>query len=81
MTLHRLDEVRGSHEVATISRLLQITGLFCRISYLLQGSFANETYNLKEPTSRSHPIVLLTGHVQKNEPNKRDYILQKRPVI
>ena len=23
---------------------------------LLQGSFANETYNFKEPTNRSHPI-------------------------
>jgi len=42
--------------VATISRLLKITGLFCRISSLLQGSFAKETYNFKEHTSRSHPI-------------------------
>ena len=31
-------------------------GLFCRILSLLQGSFAKETYNLKEPTSRSHSI-------------------------
>ena len=30
--------------------------LFCRISSLLQGSFANETYNFKEPTTRSYPI-------------------------
>jgi len=29
--------------VATISRLLEIIGLFCRISSLLQGSFAKET--------------------------------------
>jgi len=42
--------------VATISRLLKIIGLFCRISSLLYGSFAKETYNFKEPTSRSHPI-------------------------
>ena len=42
--------------VATISRLLKIIGLFCRISALLQGSFAKETYNFKEPTNRSHPI-------------------------
>jgi len=41
--------------MATISRLLKITGLFCRISPLLQGSFAEETYNFKEPTNRSHP--------------------------
>jgi len=43
--------------VATISRLLKIIGLFCRISSLLQGSFTKETYNFKEPTNRSHPIV------------------------
>jgi len=43
--------------VATIGRLFKITGLFCRILSLLQGSFANETYNSKEPTNRSHPIV------------------------
>jgi len=42
--------------VATISRLLKIKGLFCRIPSLLQGSFAKETYNFKEPTNRSHPI-------------------------
>jgi len=35
------------HGVATISRLLKITGLFCRISSLLEGSFAKETYNFK----------------------------------
>jgi len=51
--------------VATISRLLKIIGLFCRIYYrsllqnILQGSFAKETYKFKEPTNRSHhlPIV------------------------
>jgi len=42
--------------VATISRLLEIIGLFCRISSLLHGSFAKETYHFKEPTNRSHPI-------------------------
>ena len=30
--------------------------LFCRIQSLLQGSFAKETYNFKEPTNHSHPI-------------------------
>jgi len=43
--------------VATMSRLLKITGLFCRISYVLQGSFVKETYDFKEPTNRSHPIL------------------------
>jgi len=40
-----------------ISRLLQIIRLFCRVQSLLLGSFAKETYNLKEPTNRSHPIA------------------------
>ena len=46
--------------VATSSRLLKITGLFCRVSSLLQGSFAKETYNFKEPTHRCHPIARLS---------------------
>jgi len=37
---------------ASISRLLKIIGLFCRISSLLWVSFAEETYNFKEPTNR-----------------------------
>jgi len=41
--------------LATIRRLLKITGLFGTISSLLQGSFAKETYDLKETTNRSHP--------------------------
>jgi len=45
--------------VATISRLLKIIGLFGRISFLLYGSFAKETYHLKEPTNRSHPILVI----------------------
>jgi len=45
-----------TYGVATISRLLKIIGLFCRISSLLQDSFAKETYQFEEPTDRSHPI-------------------------
>ena len=48
---------RTWYGVATISRLIKIIGLFCRISSLLQGSFAKETYNFKEPTNRSHPPI------------------------
>ena len=48
--------------VATISRLLKIIGLFCRISSLLQVSSAKETYNFKEPISRSHPIVTCSSN-------------------
>ena len=47
-----------SYGVATSSRLLKIIGLFCRISSLLMGSFAEEIYNFKEPTNRSHPISI-----------------------
>ena len=43
--------------VATISRLLKIIGLFCKISSLLKGSFAKETCHFKEPTNRGHPIA------------------------
>jgi len=42
--------------LATISRLLKIIGLFHKTSSLLQGSFAKETSNVKEPTTCSHPI-------------------------
>ena len=48
--------LENSYGVATISRLLKIIGLFCRISSLLQGSFAKKTLTFEEPTNRSHPI-------------------------
>ena len=48
----------SGHGVATISRLLKIEGLFCRMSSLLYVYFTKETYNCKEPTNRSHPIRL-----------------------
>jgi len=37
----------GRYGVATISRLLEIIGLFGRLSFLLLGSFAKETYTFK----------------------------------
>jgi len=50
--------------VATISRLLKIIGLFCRISSVLKSSCVKETYNFKEstnvpsrPLSRAHVSV------------------------
>jgi len=54
-----------SHGVPAISRLLKITGLFCRISSLLWVSFAKKTFSFKEPTNRSHPIslILLLDHI------------------
>jgi len=45
--------------VATISRLLKMIGLFCRIWSLLYGSFEKETYIFKDATNRSHPILIM----------------------
>jgi len=38
------------------SRLLKIICLFCKRALQKRRYSANETYNFKEPTSRSHPI-------------------------
>jgi len=43
--------------VATISRLLKVIRLFCRISSVVQGAFAKENYFLKEPANHSQPVV------------------------
>ena len=67
----------NGYAVATISRLLKIIGLVCRMSSILQGSFAKEACNFTEPTNRSHPIMLLhvacSGHEEMNL--CRDYYL------
>ena len=39
-----------------MSRLLPIICLFRRIQSLLEGSFAKDTCNFKEPTNHSHPM-------------------------
>ena len=49
-----------------MSRLLKIVRLFGRISSLLQVSFAKETYNFKELTNRSHPIIIVYSSVYKS---------------
>jgi len=59
--------------VATISRLLKIIGLFCRISSLLQGSFARETHNFEASTHRSHPIRR-TPHPKSSTPSLSQFI-------
>ena len=53
-------DLQTSYGVASIHRLLKIVGLFCRISALLQGSFAKQTYDFKAPTHRSHPISIMS---------------------
>jgi len=73
---------------ATVSRLLKMIGLFCRISSLLWGSLAKETYHFKEPTNRSHPICA-TGlmHIQlqvscrKSNDRALNHFAQKSPII
>jgi len=45
--------------VATISRLIKITGLFCKRALQKRLYSAKETYNFQEPTNRSHPIQVL----------------------
>jgi len=45
------------HGVATISRLFEMIGLFCKRALLLRRYSARETYDFKEPTNRSHPMI------------------------
>ena len=44
--------------MATMSRILKITGLFCKRALEKRRYSAKETYNFKEPTNRSHPICV-----------------------
>ena len=46
-----------SYGVATISRLREIIGLFYKRALYKRRYFAKETYNLKEPSNRSHPMA------------------------
>jgi len=48
--------------VATTSRLLTIIGLFCKRALWKRLYSVKETYNFKEPTNRSHPIVVTALH-------------------
>jgi len=43
---------------ATISRLLQIVGLFCKRALQKRRYSAKETYDFKELSNRSHPICV-----------------------
>jgi len=56
-----VDSLDYCYRVATISRLLQMIGLFCKSALYKRLHSAKESYNPKEPTNRSHPIVLLSG--------------------
>jgi len=52
----RLHAEESRYGEATVSRLLEIIGLFCKRALLQRRYSAKETYNFKEPTNRSHPI-------------------------
>jgi len=43
--------------VALVSRIDEIIGLFCKRTLQKRQYSAEETYNLIDPTDRSHPIV------------------------
>jgi len=47
----------SGYGVATISKLLKIIGLVRRISSLLKGSFAKETYNLRSLQIEATPYL------------------------
>jgi len=47
-----------TYRVATISRLHKIIGLFCKRALEKRLYSAKETYDLIEPSNRSHPICL-----------------------
>ena len=49
---------KNTYGVATISRLLRITGPFCKRTLEKRLYSVKETYNFKEPTIRSHPICI-----------------------
>jgi len=59
-----------SYGVATIMRLLKIIGLFCKRARWKRRYSAKETYNFKEPTTRSHPIH---GFVNSSTDVSKDY--------
>jgi len=46
-----------TYGVATISRMLQIIGLFCKRALQKRPVFCKETFIFKHPTHRSHPIT------------------------
>jgi len=49
--------------VALVSRIDKIIGLFCKRALQKSQYSAKETYNLIDPTIRSHPIAVLKAYV------------------
>ena len=53
---HPVDDKEEGYGEAKLRRLLKIIGLFCKRVLSSRRYSAKETYNLKEPTNRNHPI-------------------------
>jgi len=60
----RLPMHSGLYGVATISRLLKTIGLFWKRAPSKRLYSAKETYDFKEPTDRSHLILVVTQSVR-----------------
>ena len=82
----------GCYGVATISRLLKITSLFCKRALLKRLYSAKEPYDFKEPTNRSNPIRdrgcrASESRLLKLQVSFAEYrlfyraLLEKRPII
>jgi len=48
------------HGVASVSRIDKMIGLFCKRALSKKRYSGKETYDLINPTDRSHPIVVYT---------------------
>ena len=72
---------RFRYAVATTSRLLKIIGLFCKISSLLQGSFAKETYNFIDFTNRSHPRCVWLSSTKMQHPKIHQFDKLRSPGV
>ena len=69
--------------MATTSRFLKITGLFCKRTQSKRRYSAKETYNLKEPTNRSHPVLnkpYISAKKLCRSPTKSPPFLRKSPI-
>ena len=57
---------------------LTMIGLFCRISCVLLGSFAKETYDFEGPTNRSHPIEHIITKTTMHHAYGKNNVTRKR---
>jgi len=76
-TISGLLEIKGLLSGASLLLTLQlssidITGFFCKILSLLQGSFAKETYDLRS-------LLVIAKVSFAKDPYQKEYILQREP--